>query len=126
MDDNVRRGVLPEKFFDEIFGIYGSFFREQILIRGYHYLYLLHVANDHYWVPHLVEEFYKCFDWNIVDQDRGVIYLVWCGVNVEVNLELISQVTRNPVSPVNLPTKDLGHYLPHMGPNYSIASDGGN
>ena len=27
--------------------------------------------------------------------------------------------------PVNLPTEDLGHYLPHMGPNCSIALDGG-
>ena len=76
--------VFPMKNFDEIFGIYGNFFREQILIRRYHYL--LHATNDHYWVPHLVEEFYSYFDWSNVDLDRGVIYLVWCGINVEVTL----------------------------------------
>ena len=58
MDENVRRGVFFEKNFDEIFGIYGNFFREQILVRGYHYL----LPNDHYWGPHLVEEFYNYFD----------------------------------------------------------------
>ena len=46
MDDNFWRGVFPEKKFDEIFGIYSNFFREQILISGYHYL--LHATNDHY------------------------------------------------------------------------------
>ena len=51
--------------------------------------------------------------------------MVWHGINVEVNLELISHVTRIPISPVNLPTEDLGHYLPHMGLNCSIASDVG-
>ena len=123
MGDNGRRGVFPEKKFDEIFGAYDSFFREQILIRGFHYL--LHATNNHYWVPYLVEEFYDCFEWNNVDIDRGVIYLVWRGLNIKVSLDLISQVTGIPIYLVNLPTKDLGHYLPHMGPNCSIALDGG-
>ena len=123
MGDNGRRGVFPEKNFDEIFGACGSFFREQILIRDFHYL--LHATDNHFWVPHLVEEFYNCFEWNNVDIDRGVIYLVWRGLNIEVSLDLISQVTGIPISPVNLPIKDLGHYLPHMRPNCSIASDGG-
>ena len=123
MGDNGRRGVFPEKNFDEIFGACGSFFREQILIRDFHYL--LHATDNHFWIPHLVEEFYKCFEWNNVDIDRRVIYLVWRGLNIEVSLDLISQVTGIPISPVNLPIKDLGHYLPHMGPNCSIASDGG-